>query len=195
MVGQITPKNLFDLRPDLRAIKLMMGLKKKNAHTIFGAIADELEAEGIELIEATPWLKPVMPGAGYHVGPKPDIGQESDIKLGHRIATEIARLDIGQIVVIKNGTVLAVEGFEGTDACLSRGGELAGPKGGAVAVKVAKPDHDFRFDIPCLGRQTLETCAAFRLSALAFQSSRTLLLDREAVEEEAIRMKISVMTI
>ena len=136
-----------------------------------------------------------MPGDGYHVGPKPDIEQESDIKLGHQIATEIARLDIGQIVVIKNGTVLAVEGFEGTDACLSRGGELAGPKGGAVAVKVAKPDHDFRFDIPCLGRQTLETCAAFRLSALAFQSSRTLLLDREAVEEEAIRMKISVMTI
>lgn len=195
MVGQISPKNLFDLRPDLRTMKLMMRLKKKNAHTIFGAIADELEAEGIKLVEATPWLKPIMPDAGYHVGPKLSTKQKSDIKLGHRIATEIARLDIGQTVVIKNGTVLAVEGFEGTDACLSRGGELAGSKGGAVAIKVAKPDHDFRFDIPCLGRQTLETCAAYRLSALAFQSSRTLLLDRKAVEEKAIQLKISVMTI
>ena len=195
MAGQITPKRLFDMRPDLRAMKLMIGLKKKNAQTIFGAIADELESEGIELIEATPWLKPVMPGTGYHVGPKLNAEQKVDIKIGHRIATEIARLDIGQIVIIKNGAVLAVEGWEGTDACLARGGELAGQDGGAVAVKVAKPDHDFRFDIPCLGRQTLEVCAASGLTALAFESGRTLLLDRDAVEEVAVRKNIAVMTI
>ena len=91
--------------------------------------------------------------------------------------------------------VIAVEAWEGTDACLERGGELSGSEGGAVAVKLAKPDHDFRFDIPCLGRKTLEVCAASRLSALAFESGRTLLLDREVVEEAAIRKKIAVMTI
>ena len=78
---------------------------------------------------------------------------------GFRIAKEVSRLEIGQTVVVKDGTVLAVEGFEGTDKCLARGGELAGPAGGAVAVKVAREKHDLRFDIPCLGPQTLETCA------------------------------------
>ena len=82
------------------------------------------------------------------------------MEFGFRIAKEVSRLEIGQMVVVKNGTVLAVEGFEGTDKCLARGGELAGKDGGAVAVKVAKLKHDMRFDIPCIGLQTLETCAA-----------------------------------
>ena len=86
--------------------------------------------------------------------------QRTDIDFGFKIAKEVSRLEIGQIVVVKDGTVLAVEGFEGTDKCLARGGELAGKNGGAVAVKVAKVEHDMRFDIPCIGEQTIETCAA-----------------------------------
>ena len=132
MVGQIAPKNLFDLRPDLRTVKLLASLKDKNAHSIFGAIADELEKEGITLIEATPWLEPAMPQAGFCLGPSPSKNQLADIEFGRGIAKEISRLEIGQTVVVKNGTVLAVEGFEGTDACLTRGGKLAGDDGGAV---------------------------------------------------------------
>src|SRR5687768_1187418 len=160
MVGQIAPKNLFDLRPDLRAMGLLLRLKEKNAHSIFGAIADELNKEGVELIEATPWLKPLMPAAGFRLGPKLSKEQQADVDFGFQIAKEISRLEIGQIVVVKNGTVLAVEGFEGTDQCLRRGGELAGKDGGSVAVKAARLNHDMRFDIPCIGPQTLETCAA-----------------------------------
>jgi DUF1009 family protein len=195
MVGQIAPKNLFDLRPDLRAMGVLFRLKEKNAHTIFGAIADELKKDGVELIDATPWLAPLMPGAGFYLGAKLSEAQRADVEFGFRIAKEVSRLEIGQIVVVKNGTVLAVEGFEGTDKCLARGGELAGKDGGAVAVKVAKPNHDMRFDIPCIGPQTLETCAASGVAVLALESGKTLLLEREACAELAKKSKISLTTI
>src|SRR5579883_1379195 len=195
MVGQIAPKNLFDIRPDLRAMGLLLKITEKNAHTIFGAIADELKKDGVELIEATPWLKPLMPSAGFALGPKLSADQQSDIAFGHRIAKEIARLEIGQIVVVKNGVVLAVEGFEGTDKCLARGGELAGRDGGAVAVKVARERHDLRFDIPCLGPKTLETCASAKISALALEPDKTLLLEQETCAAIARQNKISVTTI
>jgi DUF1009 family protein len=195
MVGQIAPKNLYDLRPDLRALAALLRLKEKNAHTVFGAIADELKKDGVELIEATPWLAPLMPQAGFQLGPKLSAEQKSDVEFGFRIAKEISRLEIGQTVVVKNGAVLAVEGFEGTDKCLARGGELAGKDGGAVAVKVAKEKHDLRFDIPCIGPQTLETCVASGVAALALESGRTLLLEREACETLAKKNRLSLTTI
>jgi len=195
MAGQVAPKNLFDLRPDLRALGVLMRLKEKNAHTIFGAIADELKKDGVELIAATPWLAPLMPQTGFELGPKVSPAQRAEVEFGYRIAREVSRLEIGQLVVVKNGTVLAVEGFEGTDACLARGGELAGKDGGAVAVKVAKPEHDMRFDIPCLGAKTFETCAAAKISVLALESGKSLLLERAACEELAKKHKISVTTV
>lgn len=195
MAGQIAPKNLFDLRPDFRAMALLFRLKEKNAHTIFGAIADELKKDGVELIEAIPWLKPLMPKAGFRLGPKLTDAQRADMEFGYRIAKETSRLEIGQTVVVKNGTVLAVEAFEGTDKCLSRGGELAGRDGGAVAVKVAKANHDLRFDIPCLGPQTLETCAATGVSVLAFEAGRSLLLEEETCARLADKNKICLTTI
>lgn len=195
MVGQVAPKNLFDFRPDLRALAVMLRLKERNAHTIFGAIADELQKDGVELIEATPWLKPLMPGSGFLLGPKLSAEQQADVEFGQRIAHEISRLEIGQIVVVKRGTVLAVEGFEGTDKCLARGGELAGKDGGAVAVKVAKVNHDMRFDIPCIGPKTLETCSAAGVSVLAFEPGRALLLEQETCEALARKNKLSVLTV
>ncbi|HEY5041820.1 MAG TPA: UDP-2,3-diacylglucosamine diphosphatase LpxI [Verrucomicrobiae bacterium] len=195
MLGQIAPKNLFDFRPDLRAMGVFMRLKEKNAHTIFGAIADELKKDGVELIEATPWLAPLMPQTGFQLGPKISDAQKADVEFGFRIAKEVSRLEIGQLVVVKNGTVLAVEGFEGTDKCLARAGELAGKDGGAVAVKVAKPDHDMRFDIPCIGLRTLETCAASGVAVLALESGRTLLLEQETCAQFAKKNKISLTTI
>ena len=195
MVGQIAPKNLYDLRPDLRAMGLLLRLKEKNAHTIFGAIADELKKDGVELIEATPWLKPLMPGAGFQLGPALSAEQKDDVDFGFRMAKETSRLEIGQTVVVKSGVVLAVEGFEGTDQCLARGGQLAGKNGGAVAVKVAKLNHDMRFDIPCIGAQTLETCAASGVSVLALEAGKTLLLEQETCAQLAKKNKISVTVI
>jgi len=154
-----------------------------------------LKKDGVELIEATPWLKPLMPGAGFQLGLKLTGERRADVEFGFRIAKEMSRLEIGQTVVVKNGAVLAVEGFEGTDQCLVRGGKLAGKNGGAVAVKVAKAMHDMRFDIPCIGLQTLETCAGAGVSVLALEAGKTLLLEREACESLAKKSKISVTTI
>ena len=106
MTGQIAPKNLFDFRPDFRALALLLRLKEKNAHTIFGAVADELKREGIELIEATPWLKPLMPGTGFQLGPKLSDAQRADVEFGFRIAKEVSRLEIGQTVLVKDGTYI-----------------------------------------------------------------------------------------
>ncbi len=195
MAGQIAPKNLFDLRPDLRAAMMLLKLPEKNAHTIFGAIADELKKDGVELIAATPWLQPLMPASGFHLGPKLSDEQKADLAFGYRIAKEISQLEIGQTVVVKHGTVLAVEGLEGTDKCLTRGGELCGKDRGAVAVKVAKEKHDLRFDIPCVGRQTVETCAAAGVAVLALEAGKTLLLEPEEVGALAKTHRFTLTTI
>ena len=135
-----------------------------------------------------------MPGIGFRLGEKLTLEQESDVQFGFRIAKEISCLEIGQIVVVKNGTVLAVEGFEGTDRCLARGGELAGKDGGAVAVKVSKERHDMRFDVPCIGAKTIETCAAAKISVLALEAGKTLVLEQETVEAMARKHRICVTT-
>lgn len=194
MVGQIAPKNLFDLRPDFRAMKLLFSLKEKNAHSIFGGIGNELAKEGVQLIEATPWLRPLMPGVGFSLGRALRSQELEDVAYGMRIAKEISRLDIGQTVVVKGGAVLAVEGFEGTDPCLERGGRLAGKEGGAVAVKVSKAGHDMRFDIPCLGATTIECCALSGIAVLAFESDKTLLLERLKVEALLKTHKMGLVT-
>lgn len=195
MLGQIAPRNLFDLRPDLRAMGLLLRLKEKNAHTIFGAIADELKKEGVELIEAAPWLQPLMPGAGFRIGGNLSMEQEADIAFGFRMAKEVSRLEIGQLVIVKNGTVLAVEGFEGTDNCLARGGELAGKEGGAVAVKASKERHDMRFDVPCIGPRTIEVCATAGISVLALEACKTLLLEQEQINLLARKHGIVITTV
>lgn len=194
MAGQIAPKNLFDVRPDVKAMLLLWRLKEKNAHTIFGGIADELAKGGVTLIEATPWLATVMPGPGFHLGAALGREEREAVEFGFGVAKEVSRLEIGQTVVVKDGTVLAVEGFEGTDKCLQRGGELAGKSGGAVAVKVAKHNHDMRFDIPCIGAQTIQTCAGAGIRALAVEAGKTILLERGEVEPLLKKHKIALVT-
>ena len=195
MAGQIAPSNLYEVRPDLRAMGVLLRLRERNAHSIFGAIADELKKDGVELIEATPWLKPLMPGPDFLLGPKLSGSQREDLLFGLRVAKATTHLEIGQTVVVKRGTVLAVEAFEGTDQCLRRGGGLSGRDGGAVAVKVARENHDFRFDIPCVGLRTLEICAAAKIRALGLELGKTLLLEQDACAELAGKNKISVTTV
>jgi DUF1009 family protein len=190
MAGQIAPKNLFDLRPDFKALMLLGRLKKRNAETLFGAVADELAKGGVELLPATTYLEDCLAIEGLIAGPKLAKRSIDDIAFGFEIAKEVSRLDIGQTVVVRNGTVLAVEGFEGTDEAIRRGGRLG--NGGAIIVKVSKPKQDFRFDVPVIGCQTLEAAADAGAKAIAVEAERTLLLDKEALKASAEEKKMTI---
>jgi DUF1009 family protein len=191
MAGQIAPKNLFDLRPDWKTLLLLARLKRRNAESIFTAIADELGRGGITLLPATSFLEDCLAPAGLIAGRKLSRREEEDVTFGFEIAREVSRLDIGQTVVVKNGTVLAVEGFEGTNEAIKRGGALGGKN--AVAVKVAKPTQDMRFDVPVIGVATIEVAGEAHLRVIAVEAGRTLLLDKEAVIAAAERSNISIV--
>ncbi len=196
MAGGITPSNLFkNLRLDFRMMAVAARLKVRNAETIFGAIAEELAKDGVELLDPRPFLGDSVPKAGPLTRGKPDRQQQADIAFGLKIAKEVSRLDIGQTVVVKEGTVLAVEGFEGTDECIRRGGALAGDNGGAVVVKVSKPNQDFRFDIPCVGIKTIESCAAGHIAVLAVEAGRCLLLGRDNVLRAAENHDLHIVAV
>jgi DUF1009 family protein len=179
MVGQIAPKNLFDLRPDLKAFLLLGKLRLRHAESIFGAVADELGKHGVTLLPATTFLDDLLPKPGLVCGPVPDRKQLADVDFGFAMAKEMSRLDVGQSVVVKRGTVLAVEAFEGTDECARRGGALG--KGRATLVKVSKPDQDFRFDVPVVGPRTIETAAASGIAVVAVEAGRTLMLGLDEI--------------
>jgi len=183
MVGQIEPKNLFDLRPDMRTLMLLGKLKERNAESIFNGIGEELSKHGIELIPATTYLDDLLPGPGHVCGPKPGKRLPDEAAFGYKIAKEISRLDIGQTVVVSKGTVLAVEGFEGTNAAIKRGGDLG--RDGAVVVKVSKPGQDLRFDVPCIGPETIEIAASVNISAIVVEAGKTLMLGKDKIEELA----------
>ena len=190
MAGQIAPKNLFDLRPDWKALLLLAKLKQRNAETIFTAIAAELSKIGVDLMPATSFLENYLAFSGLIAGPKLSRREENDVELGWKIAKEIARLDIGQTIIVKNGTVLAVEGFDGTNDTILRGGKLA--RKGAIMIKVAKPNQDMRFDVPVVGLETIRVANEARIRVIAVEAVRTLLLEKEAIIETANRSSISV---
>ncbi len=179
MAGQIAPKNLFDLRPDLKALMLLGKLKERNAESIFAAIADELAKIEVNLLPATTFLEDSLAQSGLIAGPKLSPRQEHDVELGWTVAKEIARLDIGQTIVIKNGTIVAVEALEGTNEAIKRGGILA--REGAVIVKVSKPNQDMRFDVPVIGIETVRIAAESGVRVVAVEAGKTLLLERDAV--------------
>jgi UDP-2,3-diacylglucosamine hydrolase len=191
MAGQIAPKNLFDLRPDWKALLLLGKLKQRNAESIFAAIADELARTDVELLPATTFLEDCLAPAGLIAGSKLSRREEEDVDLGWKIAKEIARLDIGQTVIVKNGTVIAVEAFEGTNEAIKRGGALA--REGSIMVKVAKPNQDTRFDVPVIGVETLRVAAEVKLRVIAVETGKTLLLEPDAIVKLADRSKISIV--
>jgi DUF1009 family protein len=191
MAGQIAPKNLFDLRPDWKALLVLAKLKQRNAESIFAAIADELAKVDVDLMPATSFLEDQLAPAGLIAGPKLSRREEEDVDLGWKIAKEIARMDIGQTVLVKNGTVLAVEAFEGTNDAIKRGGALA--RKGAVMIKVAKPNQDMRFDVPVIGVETIRIAADAKLRVIAVEAGKTLLLEQDAIVDVANRSKISIV--
>ena len=191
MAGQIAPKNLFDLRPDWKALLMLARLKRRNAESIFTAIADELAKIDVQLLPATSFLEEFIAPAGVIAGPKLSRREEEDVDLGWKTAKEIARLDIGQTVIVKNGTVLAVEGFEGTNEAIKRGGALA--REGAVMIKLAKPNQDMRFDVPVIGVETIRVANEAQVRVIALEAGKTLLLERDAIVDLAERTKISIV--
>jgi DUF1009 family protein len=191
MMGQISPRNLFELRPDLRVLMILARGKERNAETLFGAIADELGKEGIKVLPATTFLEEHLPGPGHVCGPVLKKRQLADADFGFRIAKQTSALDIGQSVVVRHGTVLAVEAFEGTNACIRRGGDLGRGKD-VLLVKVSKPGQDFRFDVPVIGPQTIENCAEAGVSAIAIEARRTLLLEKEKIADLCGHHRIGV---
>lgn len=191
MAGQIAPKNLFDLRPDLKALLLLGKLRQRNAESIFAAIADELNKVGVALLPATTFLQESLASPGLIAGPKLSRREEEDVDFGWNMAKEIARLDIGQTVIVKNGTVVAVEAFEGTNEAIKRGGALA--REDAVMIKVAKPNQDMRFDVPVIGVETMSVAEEAKLRVIAVEAGKTLLLERDAVADLANRTKISIV--
>lgn len=192
MVGQITPSNLFNLRPDFTAILLLASLSERNAESIFGKIADYAERKrGIHIISSTSYMEENMPSAGHVYGPELKKRQKEDVAFGLRIAKEISRLDIGQSILVRHGTVLAVEGFEGTNSCIRRGGDLGNRKN-ILLIKVAKPNQDTRFDVPCVGPTTISTCHESGVDGIVIDANKTIILEQEKVRQLCETYKITL---
>lgn len=193
MAGQITPTHLFQVRMDKAMVALLARLTERNAHTIFNAIGAELHGIEVELTEASLFMESTMPPPGPLTERVPTENDHADIEMGLRVAKTTSGLDIGQTVVIKEGTILAVEAFEGTDETIIRAGRLGG--GGGVIVKVAKQGHDMRFDIPVIGERTLKKCKKAKIGVLAVEAHRTILLDKDKVVEQANRLGLCLTAV
>lgn len=190
MAGQITPKRLFGgLQPDLTAARILFTLKRRNAETIFGAVAREIEGRGVVLLDARSFIDGHLTTPGCMTGRTFPIDREP-LEHGIHIARECARLDIGQGCVVRKGTVLAVEAFEGTDEMLRRAGSFKTDR--SIFVKTVKANQDYRFDVPCFGLRTLEVMRETRILSAALESGGVILLDRPAVLAQAREWGISL---
>jgi len=183
MAGQINPKNLFCMRMDKILFDLLKNLPVKNAHTIFGGITAEIEKTGVKLLPAGSFMQDYMPAAGLLSTRPPDARELTDIEIGRRVVKDTSHLEIGQTVVVKEGMILAVEAFEGTDRAIRRGGALGGR--GAVVVKVPKTGHDMRFDIPVIGNRTFKTLRKAKASCLAIEAGGAIVLNKEDLVRQA----------
>ncbi len=190
MAGQINPKNLFCVRMDKTLLDLLKSLSVKNAHTIFGGITAEIEKTGVKLLPASSFMQDYMPSAGLLTARSPDGREFNDISIGRRVIKDTSHLDIGQTVVVKEGMILAVEAFEGTDKAIRRGGKLGGR--GAVVVKVPKHGHDMRFDIPVIGSRTLQSLRKAKATCLAIEEGGAILLHKDQLIAQADAMGLAV---
>jgi hypothetical protein len=191
MAGQVKHNKIFsDIRPDWRMAKLLFSLPLKNTNSLIGAVAHVLESEGIQLVDSTAFLKPLLPEPGMLTRRAPDERESADIAYGRRIALQLAGLDLGQTVVVREGACVAVEAMEGTDETIERAARLTG--GNLVVVKVSKPRQDMRFDVPVVGLSTVEVMRLSRATALAIDAYRTLLFDRTKLIAAADAAGISI---
>ena len=192
MAGQVQHNKIFSsIRPDWKLAKLLFSLPFKNTDSLIGAVARVLQSEGIELVDSTTFLKPLVPAVGVLTRRAPDAREAADMAYGREIARHIAELDLGQTVVIRDRACVAVEAMEGTDETIERAARIAAG-GPIVVVKVSKPRQDMRFDVPVVGLKTVEVMQRCRVTALGMDAGRTLLFDRARVIEAADAAGIAI---
>jgi UDP-2,3-diacylglucosamine hydrolase len=184
MAGQVKHAKLFSvLKLDTTAIRILATVRDKKTDTILGAIADEFAKSGIKFLSSVTYLQDFLAPEGPMTSRKPSSDQKKDIEFGFKTAKAVAGLDLGQTVCVKDQAVVAIEAMEGTDACILRAGPLSG--GGFTVVKVAKPRQDVRFDVPVIGRRTLESLKNAGAAVLAVEAGKTLFFDKDAFLREA----------
>jgi DUF1009 family protein len=192
MAGQVRHRQIFsDIPPDARLAPLLERLATRNTDALIGAVARILQFEGIELVDSTKFLEPLIPAPGVLTRRAPDERETGDIDYGRSIARQIAGLDLGQTVVIAERACVAIEAMEGTDETIERAARLAGGRPLTV-VKVSKPKQDMRFDVPVVGPRTIEVMQRSGATALAIDAARTLIFDRQRVVELADAAGITI---
>jgi UDP-2,3-diacylglucosamine hydrolase len=195
MAGQVKHSKIFSsIRPDWKLAKLLLALPRKNTDSLIGAVAKLLEEEGIQLVDSTMFLKPLLPEAGVLTKRAPNEQEAADIEFGLGIARHIASKDIGQTVVVADRACVAVEAMEGTDETIARAARFANSKS-LVVVKVSKPGQDMRFDVPVVGLPTVESMKLAGATALAIDANRTLLFDRAQLIAMADAVGIAVQAV
>ena len=195
MAGQVSPFRLFskEINKSQELKQILASLKDKKADTLFGAVAQRLEAEGFSLLDSTTLIEEHLPKKGTLTKLQPDFDTWEDIYFGLNLAKAVADLDIGQTVAVKSKAIVAVEAFEGTDNLIRRAGKIG--RGKIVIVKVSKPKQDMRFDIPVVGLKTVKNLAKAKARCLAFEADKTLFIDREKSLELADKKGISIVAV
>ena len=194
MAGQVKHVQIFSRAvPDARMLKVLLKLPRRNTDSLIGAIASELQSEGIELIDSTYFLQNYLPAIGCLTKRQPDKQEREDIDYGLEIAREIARLDLGQTIVVRGKACVAIEAMEGTDETIRRAGTLA--HGRLTVVKIAKPDQDMRFDVPVVGVPTVEAMAAAGATCLCITAGKTLMFDHDEMIRVANEKKIAIVAV
>jgi UDP-2,3-diacylglucosamine hydrolase len=195
MAGQVKHKQIFSsIVPDLKMIQLLASLAVKNTDSLIGAVAAVLEHEGIHLMDSTLFLRPLLPDPGLLTRRAPSDEEKRDLEYGYKLARDLGRLDIGQTVAVTDGACIAVEAMEGTDAVMERAASLVNGRPLRV-VKLAKPNQDLRFDVPVVGLATIELMARLKVSALAIEARKTLMIDREKLLREADGRGIAIIAV
>ena len=194
MAGQVKHVQIFSRAiPDVRMLKVLLKLPRRNTDSLIGAIATELQNEGIELIDSTYFLQDYLPKTGSLTKREPDNREREDVEYGLEIAREIARLDLGQTIVVRAKACVAIEAMEGTDKTIHRAGNLA--HGRLTVVKIAKPDQDMRFDVPVVGLPTIEAMIAAGATCLCITAGKTLMFDRDEMIRLANEKKIAIVAV
>ena len=192
MAGQVKHVKIFSgIIPDLTLLSVLARLTARNTDSLISAVADVMRDEGIELIDSTAFLAPLLAQAGTLTARGPDEDERADFDFGYRVADAIAALDIGQTIAVKHKAVVAVEAMEGTDEVIGRAGYLAGP--GVRVIKVAKPKQDMRFDVPVIGIATIQAMRVAGASALSIDADKTLVLDGAHVFTSADEAGIAIV--
>ena len=192
MAGQVKHVQIFSgVVPDLTLLSVLSKLRSRNTDALISAVADVMRGQGIELLDSTVFLEPLLAREGVLTDRAPDESERADFEFGYRMADAIAALDIGQTIAVKHKAVVAVEAMEGTDEVIGRAGYLAGP--GVKIVKVAKPNQDMRFDVPVIGIATIQAMRTAGANALSIDAGRTLVLDGEQVFKAANESSITIV--